>query len=336
MKILKFNVFYKIGIAIVAALLFKLLFFRLNDFLGIDLLIIPFIVLILWEGNIYIDRQLEKKISWLEQPQKRIFRQVTLSLVFSAITLFVMMNFIHFIRFGDVRLFNRAIQQMFIPAIIITFLALVLHISKQFFKAWKQSLLEVEKYKTESANAQLQNLKNQLNPHFLFNNLSVLSSLVYQNQDKAVDFINELSKVYRYVLDNKNTELASLQEELDFLEHYIYLLKIRFGNNISFDISIEEADKQKYLPPMCLQTLVENTIQHNEASQAKPLNINIFTENNRLIIQNPIQPRSDKAESSQTGLKNMEVRYQFFTDEKIQIIHTEQIFKVILPLIARQ
>ncbi len=86
---------------------------------------------------------------------------------------------------------------------------------------------------------------------------------------------------------------------------------------------------------MCLQTLVENTIQHNEASQAKPLEIAIYTENNHLIIQNPIQSRSDRVESSQIGLKNMEVRYQFFTDEKIEIIHTEQIFKVILPLIAK-
>ena len=225
MKTLKFNIFYKIGIAILAAMLFKLLFFRLSDFWDIDLFIIPFIVLILWEGNIYIDRYLENKIGWLAQAQKRILLQVILSLAFSAITLYVMMNFMHFMRFGEIRLFNRAIQHMFIPAIIITFLVLALHISKQFFKAWKQSLLDVEKYKTESANAQLQNLKNQLNPHFLFNNLSVLSSLVYQNQDKAVDFINELSKVYRYLLDNKNTELASLQEELDFFRTLYLFVK---------------------------------------------------------------------------------------------------------------
>ncbi len=243
-----------------------------------------------------------------------------------------MMNLLHFVKFGDVRLFNRAIRQMFVPAIIITFLGLILYISKQFFKAWQQSLIEVEKYKTESANAQLQNLKNQLNPHFLFNNLSVLSSLVYQNQDKAVDFINELSKVYRYVLDNKNAELVSLQEELALLEHYIYLLKIRFGTNISFIIKIDNDSENLYLPPMCLQMLVENTIQHNETSQAKPLEVNIFTKNNRLFISNPIQPRSDNAESSQMGLKNIQV----FTNEKVEILQNEQLFTVILPLIARK
>lgn len=117
----------------------------------------------------------------------------------------------------------------------------------------------------------------------MFNNLSVLSSLVYKNQDKAVDFINELSKVYRYILENKNVELVSLQEELEFLENYIYLLKIRFGENIIFDIRIDET-QNSFLPPMCLQILVENTIQHNETSQANTLKIAIFTENNRLIV----------------------------------------------------
>ena len=324
----------KVGVAILVTLLFKLIFFRLPDFLEIDLLIIPFIVLILWEGNTYIDRQLEKQYNWLAQPKQRILLQFVLSLIFSAITLFVLMNFLHFVKFGDVRLFNRAIRQMFVPAIIITFLGLVLYISVQFFKAWQQSLLEVEKYKTESANAQLQNLKNQLNPHFLFNNLSVLSSLVYQNQDKAVDFINELSKVYRYVLENKNAELVSLKEELDFLDHYIYLLKIRFGENIIFDIRMDEIENS-FLPPMCLQLLVENTIQHNETSQANPLKVSIFTENNRLIISNPTQPRSDKSQSSQTGLRNMEFRYQFFTDDKIEVIQDDKTFTVSLPLIRK-
>lgn len=329
------HILKKIGISILAAIAFKLLFFRLPDFLEPDLFVIPFIVLILWEGNIFIDKQLEKKYSWLSNPTQRIVAQFVLSLIFSAITLFLLMNLMHFTKFNEIRLFNRAIRQMFVPAIIITFLCLVIYISGQFLKAWKQSLLEVEKHKTESANAQLQNLKNQLNPHFLFNNLSVLSSLVYQNQDKAVDFINELSKVYRYVLDNKNAELVTLQEELNFLEHYVYLLKIRFGENIVFNIQIDET-KNSFLPPMCLQMLVENTIQHNETSRAKPLEVNIYTEKNRLFIINPIQPRSDKTESSQTGLKNIQIRYSFFTDEKVEINQNELLFSVSLPLISRK
>ncbi|MFZ4770353.1 MAG: sensor histidine kinase, partial [Ferruginibacter sp.] len=200
----------------------------------------------------------------------------------------------------------------------------------------KQSLIDVERYKTESAVAQLQNLKSQLNPHFLFNNLSVLTSLVYKNQDKAADFINELSKVYRYVLDNNNSELVTLQHELDFLNHYTYLLKIRFENSVSFTINIDENNLLKYLPPICLQMLVENTIQHNEASQAKPLQVNIYTNNDTLIIENNIQARSDFAESSKTGLENLQARYSFFTERKVVIFNNDNIFKVALPLIIRQ
>ncbi len=179
-------------------------------------------------------------------------------------------------------------------------------------------------------------LKNQISPHFLFNNLSVLTSLVYKSQDKAVDFINELSKVYRYVLDNNNAELVTLHEEMDFLKHYIYLLKIRFESSISFEINIEENKQQTYVLPMCLQMLVENTIQHNETSQANPLQVSIYTYNHSLIVENKIQLRSDFKESSKIGLTNLKSRYSFFTDEKIEIISNKKIFMVILPLISRK
>jgi hypothetical protein len=179
-------------------------------------------------------------------------------------------------------------------------------------------------------------LKNQISPHFLFNNLSVLTSLVYKNQDKAVDFINELSKVYRYVLYSNNSELVTLQDELEFLSHYIYLLKIRFENSISIDIKIDENQKQSYVLPLCLQMLVENTIQHNVASQANPLKVSIYTNNNSIIVENTVRPRSDLNESSKTGLNNIQSRYSFFTDEKIEIVSNDKIFKVILPLISRK
>jgi LytS/YehU family sensor histidine kinase len=175
-----------------------------------------------------------------------------------------------------------------------------------------------------------------LNPHFLFNNLSVLTSLVYKNQDKAAHFINELAKVYRYVLDSKNTELVPLQEELDFINHYIYLQKIRFEDSVVFEINIEENKKSAYLLPMCLQMLVENTIQHNETSQANPLKVLIYTNNNTLVIENQIKSRSNVVDSSKTGLKNIEQRYSFFTNEKVTVYNNGAIFKVILPLIQRK
>jgi LytS/YehU family sensor histidine kinase len=246
------------------------------------------------------------------------------------------MYWLHQLRYGDGRIINRKMIEIFPPAILFTFALLAVKIGSEFFIALKNSLIELEKHKTESANAQLQNLKNQLNPHFLFNNLSVLTSLVHKNQDKAAHFITELAKVYRYVLDTKSSELVTLQEELTFINHYIYLQKIRFEDRISFEIKIDERKKTDYLLPMCLQMLVENTIQHNETSQANPLQVIIYTENNSLIIENPIKLRSNIADSTKTGLKNIEMRYSFYTDEKVIVINNGKVFKVILPLIQRK
>jgi two-component system LytT family sensor kinase len=325
---------YMFGVGLVISSLFKPLFFKREPFFDDVFVTIIIATVIIFEGNLRIDDWLSQKYSWATLPKKRVIAQFLSTLIYSLFLLYLLMFIIHFLKSGKYEVMNPKMRQVLIPATFVTISVLAIDIGYQFFKAWKQSLIEVEKYKAESANAQLLNLKNQLNPHFLFNNLSVLSSLVYQNQDKAVDFINELSKVYRYVLDNKNAELVSLQEELDFLAHYIYLLKIRFGENITFDIRIDESENS-YLPPMCLQMLAENTIQHNETSNANPLKVSIFTENNRLIVSNPTQPRSDKSESSRTGLKKMKLRYQFFIDDQIEIIHTEKKFTVILPLIKK-
>lgn len=336
MRTIKYRVFYMFGIGLAIAFLFKLFVFRSATFFDDEILFVSIITVLLWEGNLQIDSFLDKKISWITLPYQRILVQILLNLLFTIIVLIDSILIINYLKFGTLEVFNPKLREVFIPTIIITFLVVMVDIANHFFKSWNASLIEVEKHKTESANAQLQNLKNQLNPHFLFNNLSVLTSLVYKNQDKAAEFINELAKVYRYVLDTKNAELVTLQEELDFLNHYLYLLKIRFEDSVSFEINIEEGNKSNYILPMCLQTVVENTIQHNEASQANPLKVLIYSQNNSLVIENTIKPRSNDVTSSKTGLKNIEMRYSFYTDKKVIVSNNEEIFKVILPLIHRR
>jgi LytS/YehU family sensor histidine kinase len=336
MKNSELKITQKLGIAIAITLFFKLLFFRIEEFLGLDVLFIVAIVILILQGNQAIDNFLNTRYTWIENARKRLTIQSVLSIIFTSITLFALMYVLHQLRFGDGRIINRKMIEVFPSALLFTLALLAVKIGSEFFSALKNSLLETEKYKTENAIAQLQNLKNQLNPHFLFNNLSVLTSLVYKNQDKAADFINELAKVYRYVLDTKNSELVPLQEELEFLNHYIYLQKIRFEDSILFEMNIEESKKSNYLLPMCLQMLVENTIQHNETSQANPLHVLIYTQNNSLVIENPIRPRTNVVDSSKTGLKNIEMRYSFFTDEKVIVSNKGGIFKVILPLIQRK
>ena len=329
------NIIYKTTTALLIALLFKFIFFRLPEVIGLYLILITVIVMIIWEGNKTIDRKLNIKYSWIESPQKRLLLQSIAFTIFTSVSLFLLMYTLHQMRFGDGRLINRKMEEIFFPALVFALALIAVYTSSQFFIAWKKSLIDIEKYKAETANAELKNLKSQINPHFLFNNLSVLTALVYQDQDKAAAFINELSKVYRYALDNKNDELVTLQEELIFLQHYIYLLKIRFENSIVFNININEDQKQYYLPPMCLQMLVENAIQHNEASQAMPLQISIHAENNSLYIENNLQARSDFSSSSKTGLKNIQSRFEFFTDAKVEILKTGKFFKVTLPLITK-
>jgi len=335
MKKLK-STLYNLSIAIAITLFFKLLFFNIKDFFEMDLLFIVVIIILIWFGNNLIDKWLNTKYPWIENTKKRLIIQSVFSIIFTSITLFALLYLLHQLRFGDGRIINRKMIEIFPPAILFTFALLAVKIGSEFFIALKNSLIELEKHKTESANAQLQNLKNQLNPHFLFNNLSVLTSLVHKNQDKAAHFITELAKVYRYVLDTKSSELVTLQEELTFINHYIYLQKIRFEDRISFEIKIDERKKTDYLLPMCLQMLVENTIQHNETSQANPLKVIIYTENNSLIIENPIKLRSNVADSTKTGLKNIEMRYTFYTDEKVIVMNNGKVFKVILPLIQRK
>ena len=323
-----------IGLAI--AILFKLFIFPGPFIFDEEILFVSIVSMILWEGNLRINDYLDKRFSWINFINQRIFFQIITNLFYTILVLIALISVINYFKFGFFELFNPKLREVFIPAIVTTFIIIIIDITNQFFKSWKSSLIEVEKYKTESANAQLQNLKNQLNPHFLFNNLSVLTSLVYKNQDKAADFINELAKVYRYVLDTKNSELVPLQEELDFINHYIFLQKIRFEDSISFEIKIEESKKSAYLLPMCLQMLVENTIQHNETSQANPLKVLIYTDNDSLVIENPILSRSDISESTKTGIKNIKQRYSFFTDKKVIVSNNGKIFKVILPLIQKK
>lgn len=297
------------------------------------ILIATFIII---EGNLRIDALLNKKISWFENPKKRILFQFGFASFFTITAVILIIRMAHFFIDKDGKsphgIFN---DPILIPGILVTIIVILVDIGIQFYKSLQATLLETEKHKAESAIAQLHNLKNQINPHFLFNNLSILSALVYKGDRKAVEFINEFSQVYRYVLSNEKTELVSLNDELTFLNHYIYLLSIRFEKGINFNISIDNNQRDLFIIPMCLQILVENTIQHNEISIHKPLTVEIYTSKNSLIIENKIQLRRQKEESSQIGLENIKKRFAYFTNIEVEISNDGNNFKVILPLISK-
>lgn len=302
---------------------------KFYDFLA-SIIITAFV----WEGNLRIDHWMNFKFPWVKKPIKRILIHLPISLVYSAFIIYIsMLSFNKFVCVLPAETKDAFMIIAIIIGVMVSIILLAIEIGIQFFHQWKTSLIEVEKYKTESAQAQLQNLKNQINPHFLFNNMSVLSSLVYKDQDKAVDFINQLSKVYRYLLDNKDSELVTLEDELKFIRSYTYLLQIRFDTSIKFIIDIEEIALKKLLPPMALQILVENAIKHNEISSEFPLTVEIKTNENTMEVKNNLQLRLDNEESSKTGLKNIRDRYHYFTTTQIEIIKDSNSYTVIIPLL---
>lgn len=303
-----------------------------NEFF--DYLIAIFITFFVWEGNLRIDERLNQKIPWISRPGYRLFVQFFIALIFSAAGVYFPMKlfntFVCIIPPEREMILNYMSLGigLFVSVIILTF-----EISGQFFANWKESLVQIEHYKTENMRAQLLNLKNQINPHFLFNNMSVLSSLVYKDQDKAVDFINQLSKVYRYLLENHSSELVELKTELEFINSYIFLLQIRFDKNIKFEISVPKTHHHLLLPPMSLQMLIENAIKHNVISEEFPLTVNIGVEENKICVSNSIQLRTVTEESTKTGLKNIKDRYRFFSEELPEILGVNNVFTVKLPLL---
>jgi len=173
------------------------------------------ITFLIWGGNLQIDKFLNKKIGWEGKYVKRISIQLSVTLVYSFLVIYFAMDLMNtFLCEVSAQREKFLLKSAIIVGLLVTLVILSIEVGVQFFYQWKKTLIEVENYKMENVQSQLQNLKNQMNPHFLFNNLSVLTSLVYQDQDKAVDFIQQLSKVYRYILEKKNNELVTVEEEI--------------------------------------------------------------------------------------------------------------------------
>lgn len=198
---------------------------------------------------------------------------------------------------------------------------------------WRLSLADLESFKKENVEFKLNMLRSQINPHFLFNSLNTLSSLIYENQDQASKYTKKLSAIYRNILELKDTETFTLSEELNALNQYFDLLKIRFGNALNLEIKCSEEIKQTLIPPLTLQLLVENCIKHNIVSEKKPLKITISTNDFFVVVQNNFQPKTAISDSTEIGLKNIKSRYQYLTSAPIMVEQTENLFTVKLPII---
>lgn len=200
-------------------------------------------------------------------------------------------------------------------------------------KQLQAEMLRAESLQKENFKAQLKSLKDQVSPHFLFNSLNVLSSLIQQDREKATEFTERLSDLYRSFLENSHLQLISLEKELEVVEAYIYLLKTRFGEAVRFEVDIEQEKKKLLLPPASLQMLIENAIKHNGSTRKRPLIISIRSGENYVSVHNNLQPRNEEMKSTRTGLENIKTRYRFLSDEEVEITETKSDFTVKLPLL---
>jgi LytS/YehU family sensor histidine kinase len=217
--------------------------------------------------------------------------------------------------------------------LLITTTITIIDLGIFLLEKWRFSLAELERFKKENAEFQFESLRNQVNPHFLFNSLNTLSSLIFQDQEKAGSFVRELSDVYRYILENRDRELVSLKKELEILKSYIYLILLRFEQNLSVKIDIPNRLDNLLIPPLTLQMLVENATKHNIISKRKPLKIQIFSADDYLVVSNNLQQKETRTYSSKLGLENIKSRYNYLTDKAVEITDGPDNYIVKIPLI---
>ncbi|HEX7754098.1 MAG TPA: sensor histidine kinase, partial [Niabella sp.] len=204
-----------------------------------------------------------------------------------------------------------------------------------YYKNWQEARLNAERLRRENMQARYDVLKSQIDPHFFFNSLSVLTGLVYKSADLSAEYITQLSKCYRYILDQKAENLVTLQTELSFLESYLFLIRIRHQNSILFYIDQPtEKQQESLLPPAALQMLVENAVKHNRFAVNDPLHINIRVTDQHIIISNDLRKRSENPFSTGVGLPNIKKRYELITERKVEITETDGLFIVKLPLLS--
>lgn len=203
------------------------------------------------------------------------------------------------------------------------------------YTIWKNRMKENEQLSNASRQSRLQGLKSQVNPHFLFNSLNSLSSLIQEDEDKAEKFLDEMSKVYRYRLRNEDDELVRLRTELQFVESYYYLLKARYGDGLQITMEATPAQLDKCLPPLTLQTIIENAFTQNVLSKEQPLHIHIGAKGDRLIVRNNVQPKlTNKDRDLESDIDNLVTRYFFLHQTHIDIKDNDRERIIYLPLFA--
>lgn len=326
-------------ITIICGVVFALIFWEMTlEGFALSLLVSGMYSFGLGFGHIFINSYLSLKWDWIKETNKRVWSGIITTVIYTVVAV-IAINYVVFV------LINKADPEDFFSGSYfwahLFYIVLSLGIStfiqaRGFMMNWKAAMTQEttkQEIVAKTETAKFETLKNQIDPHFLFNSLNVLTSLIGENPNQAEKFTTKLSKVYRYVLEQRNKELVPVAEELQFAKIYMELLAMRFEDAVQFDIPEYIEDKELKMVPLSLQLLLENAVKHNVVSTSKPLHIRIYQEGNYLIVQNNINPKETLGKSTKVGLQNIADRYGLLTEHGVKIENNNQSFKVSLPLL---
>lgn len=303
--------------------------------------------IILWEVLALIHLKLENYYPFSKGPGKRFIMQLGVGLLFVLPSMYLFLEvifpMIDKLNVGKI-LGDPIVKLIAYGSFTIMMLAVnSAYFGLYFFEKWKEGLVEKERLAKEKAlmqkdwsQLQFANLQNQLNPHFFFNSITSLNSLIRENQELASKFLKQLSKVYRYILQHRDQNLVSLETEWEFVQHYNSLLKTRFEGAIQIEEDIQEDDWEKKIVPVTLQVLIENSIKHNQMSEEEPLRVIVSSGNGYLAISNTYKPKKQIENSNGIGLENMKLLFGYLTDKPVVIEKNAQIFTVKIPLLIAE
>ena len=289
-------------------------------------------LVLLFEGHQMLSVFLERRVSWKEKFKLRFILEFLFTILYTPI-ITTGGYFALYVFVWD--------SPLWVPSIILYY-GLGFFISTIFMgfvnahfviNYWKTSLVRSENLEKENVRAHLLSLQSQLSPHFLFNNFNILDALIEDKPQLARKYIQKMSEVFRYILNINDSEIVTVENELDFVSDYIFLINIRFDNNVVVDICINKETKQLNLPPASLQLLIENAIKHNEISTRSPLKISIHDEGSFLVVKNSKKLKKKPINGTGTGLNNLRNRYKYLSEQIVLVEDKEATFEVKIPLL---
>ncbi len=287
---------------------------------------------VFWQGMFTIISLLRKKYPDVADTRKRLWRSLLFSYIFLiAADILIRLFFDYF--FTEITWEIESIPGHWVKNLLIATFIGMIYETYYFYAMWNQTTLEAEMLRTAQVNSQLEALKNQVSPHFLFNSLNTLMAIIPENEEQAVAFTEKLAEVYRYILQQENKEVVRLKEEIDVIESYIFLHKIRFKDNLNVTIDVREENLDEFIAPLTLQILVENVIKHNVISKTRPLEIFIYVDNHNIVVKNKLQKKSSVEKSTKKGLNNIRQRYRLLSHKDILVVEEKENFTVSIPLI---